>query len=123
MGVNEEVSPPLEGEPPHESLFTAMLAMLATLRSLRESSLTVKHRLALLTFKRAELWARFGHFSVKSLEAEMEIQPTHRRSLKGAQPANLAKHLIEPETFRIRRKPGKGAQTREMTTDYQSASG
>lgn len=76
MGVNEEVSPPLEGEPPHESLLTAMLAVLATLRSLCESSLTVKHRLALLTFKRAELWARFGHFSVKSLEAEMEIRPT-----------------------------------------------
>lgn len=53
----------------------------------------------------------------------MEIQPTHRRFLKGVQPVNLAKHLIEPKTFRIRRKPGKGAQTPEMTTDYQSASG
>lgn len=30
--------------------------------------------------------------------------------MKGARRANLAKHLIEPKTFRIRRKPRKGAR-------------
>lgn len=38
----------------------------------------------------------------------MKLQPA--RSLKGAQRANLGKHLIEPKTFRIRREPRKGAR-------------